>query len=63
MAGNCTTIAMLKQSEGLAFLKSSGMDYLAMDQQGTIHVNDPRTTSNPRADFPFPSTLFGAQQK
>jgi thiamine biosynthesis lipoprotein len=37
VAGNCTTIAMLKQSEGLAFLEASGMNYLAMDQQGNIH--------------------------
>jgi thiamine biosynthesis lipoprotein len=37
VAGNCTTIAMLKQSKGLAFLEASGMNYLAMDQQGNIH--------------------------
>jgi thiamine biosynthesis lipoprotein len=39
VAGNCTTIAMLKQSKGLAFLEASGMNYLAMDQQGNIHRN------------------------
>jgi thiamine biosynthesis lipoprotein len=38
VAGNCTTIAMLKQTEGLAFLQASGMDYLAMDQHGAIHT-------------------------
>jgi thiamine biosynthesis lipoprotein len=37
VAGNCTTIAMLKQSGGLAFLDASGMNYLAMDQHGDIH--------------------------
>jgi thiamine biosynthesis lipoprotein len=40
VAGNCTTIAMLKQAEGLAFLEASGMNYLAVDQSGTIHVKD-----------------------
>jgi len=40
VAGNCTTIAMLKQSEGLAFLEASGMDYLAVDQHGAIHTRD-----------------------
>lgn len=38
VAGNCSTIAMLKQSEGLAFLEASGMDYLAVDQDGAIHI-------------------------
>lgn len=38
VAGNCTTIAMLKQAGGLAFLEASGMDYLAVDQRGDIHV-------------------------
>lgn len=37
IAGNCTTIAMLKESAGLAFLASCGMSYLAVDQSGTIH--------------------------
>jgi thiamine biosynthesis lipoprotein len=38
VAGNCTTIAMLKQSNGLAFLEACGMNYLAMDQYGSIHL-------------------------
>ncbi len=38
-AGSCTTIAMLKQSEGLEYLDSSGLSYLAVDQQGCIHVS------------------------
>lgn len=38
VAGNCATVAMLKQSEGLAFLEACGMDYLAIDHQGGIHV-------------------------
>ena len=41
VAGNCSTIAMLKQSEGLEFLESSGMDYLAVDQIGNIHLKNP----------------------
>ena len=38
VAGNCATIAMLKQSDGLAFLEACGMNYLAVDQSGTVHV-------------------------
>ena len=38
LAGNCSTIAMLKQADGLAFLDAAGVDYLAIDQQGAIHI-------------------------
>ena len=38
LAGNCSTIAMLKQADGLAFLDAAGVDYLAIDQQGVIHI-------------------------
>ncbi len=38
VAGNCSTIAMLRQADGLAFLEASGMDYLAVDQHGAIHT-------------------------
>jgi len=43
MAGSCTTIAMLKQAEGLDFLQACGLTYLAVDQQGVIHRNHPAT--------------------
>ena len=59
VAGNCTTIAMLKQSEGLAFLKASGMDYLAVDMHGTIHLNETRTPQDISLTLPYPSTLLG----
>lgn len=39
IAGNCTTIAMLKQQAGLAYLDDTGMSYLAVDQHGTLHMN------------------------
>lgn len=39
IAGNCTTIAMLKQEAGLAYLDASGMRYLAVDQHGALHTN------------------------
>lgn len=39
-AGSCATIAMLMQAEGLAFLEQSGMPFLAIDQQGTLHRRD-----------------------
>ena len=38
IAGNCSTIAMLKQQDGLAYLEASGMSYLAVDQYGTLHT-------------------------
>jgi thiamine biosynthesis lipoprotein len=39
-AGSCTTIAMLKESEGLKYLRQSGMRYLAIDQFGKMYHND-----------------------
>ena len=36
-AGSCSTIAMLKEAEGLDFLEDSGMGYLAVDQHGKIY--------------------------
>ncbi len=36
-AGSYSTIAMLKESDGLAFLENSGMGYLAIDQFGKIY--------------------------
>ena len=40
VAGNCSTIAMLEQGKGLAFLESTGMNFLAVDQLGALHVKD-----------------------
>jgi len=40
IAGSCSTIAMLKQADGLAFLEASGMDYLAVDSAGQIHLSN-----------------------
>lgn len=39
-AGSHSTIAMLKEDEGVAFLKESGMDYLAVDKFGRIYHNN-----------------------
>lgn len=36
-AGSCTTIAMLREHEGLGYLKASGFRYLAVDQSGKMH--------------------------
>jgi len=36
-AGSYSTIAMLKEAEGLDFLEESGLGYLAMDQSGKIY--------------------------
>ena len=38
VAGNCDTIALLKQADGLGYLQASGLNYLAMDQHGAIHT-------------------------
>ena len=40
LAGNCSTIAMLKQAQALDFLQASGMNYLAVDRHGAIHVKE-----------------------
>ncbi len=40
LAGNCCTIAMLKQEQALGFLEASGMNYLAVDRHGAIHVKE-----------------------
>ena len=44
VAGNCTTIAMLKQDQALEFLNASGMNYLAVDHRGEIFTR-PQTHS------------------
>lgn len=39
LAGCTTTMAMLKEQEGLSFLKSTGFDFFAIDHAGDIHVH------------------------
>jgi len=39
-AGSYSTIAMLKEGDGLAFLKDSGLDYLAVDKFGRLYHNN-----------------------
>ncbi|MES2264002.1 MAG: FAD:protein FMN transferase [Pseudomonadota bacterium] len=39
-AGSCSTIAMLMQQDGLAFLEQCGMAYLAIDQDGQCFRKD-----------------------
>jgi thiamine biosynthesis lipoprotein len=39
LAGCTTTMAMLKEEEGLSFLKSTGFDFFAIDHAGDIHVH------------------------
>jgi thiamine biosynthesis lipoprotein len=38
MAGSYTTIAMLLEERGLAFLNTSGLSYLAVNGQGIVHL-------------------------
>lgn len=40
VAGSCSTIAMLSESEALDFLASTGFQYLAIDRQGNITKQD-----------------------
>jgi thiamine biosynthesis lipoprotein len=40
VAGAVSTIAMLKQEDGLAYLRASGFDFLAVDHKGAIHRAD-----------------------
>ena len=37
VAGSCSTIAMLKQNEGLDYLDKTGCSYLAIDHLGQFH--------------------------
>lgn len=37
VAGNCTTIAMLKQADGLDFLRQTGSSFFAIDRFGESH--------------------------
>lgn len=37
VAGNASTIAMLKGEAGLAWLESTGLDFLAVDRHGALH--------------------------
>ena len=39
LAGCISTIAMLKEGDGLAFLQASGCRFLAVDAAGQIHHN------------------------
>jgi thiamine biosynthesis lipoprotein len=39
LAGCTTTMAMLKEAQGLSFLKSTGFDFLAIDHAGEVHVH------------------------
>ena len=38
LAGSCTTISMLKEAQGLAYLDATGLRYLAIDQHGELHM-------------------------
>ena len=39
-AGSYSTIAMLKEADGLAFLEDSGMGYLAVDHLGEMYYKN-----------------------
>lgn len=39
VAGSCSTIAMLKQDDGIAFLEDAGVSYLAVDKTGQVHYD------------------------
>ncbi|CAN5201158.1 FAD:protein FMN transferase [soil metagenome] len=39
-AGSCSTIAMLKQADGMAFLEASGTPFLTVDGHGNVHRKD-----------------------
>lgn len=42
VAGSCTTIAMLKEDDALAYLDATDMRYLAIDQKGELFMNASR---------------------
>jgi thiamine biosynthesis lipoprotein len=43
VAGNCTTITMLKEAQGLDYLRSTGMRYLAIDGEGRMYSDQGET--------------------
>jgi thiamine biosynthesis lipoprotein len=47
VAGAVSTIAMLKQERGLAYLQASGFAFLAIDHEGAVH----RAGTTPRPDL------------
>jgi thiamine biosynthesis lipoprotein len=38
VSGCTSTMTMLKEADGLAFLQATGFDFLAIDHTGTVHV-------------------------
>jgi len=54
VAGNASTITMLKGEAGLAWLQATGLDFLAVDRHGTIHQT--AAAPQPSAMQPFAST-------
>jgi thiamine biosynthesis lipoprotein len=36
VAGSCSTIAMLREQDGEAFLQQQGLDYIAVASDGTL---------------------------
>lgn len=38
VSGCTTTMAMLKEAEGLAFLQATGFDFFAIDHTGQVHL-------------------------
>jgi thiamine biosynthesis lipoprotein len=37
VAGSCSTIAMLREREGEAFLREQGLPYIAVAPDGSLH--------------------------
>jgi FAD:protein FMN transferase len=58
LAGCCSTIAMLKEADGLAFLEAAAVSYLAVDAQGELHVRS--APAQPTANTPTASQSTGA---
>ena len=54
VAGNCTTITMLKQADGLEFLEVCGVTYLAVDHNGVVHGKNPSHASEQSTSAPLP---------
>jgi FAD:protein FMN transferase len=44
-AGSCSTIAMLKEADGLSFLNDAGVAWLAIDNEGAIHSRNLKNLS------------------
>lgn len=58
-AGAVCTVAMLKEAQGLDFLREQGIGFLAVDRQGQVH-RQPQAPTSPPSPQPSPTSGRGS---